>query len=114
MAIKMINDSSEISGIILTRGIRYSESELRRRHIVAIYNASGDHDLMGEEFQKSITSRAAKITGSPWVLSESSLKGKEGRIVSVLVFYDLASMVLYALEHKGIYGEVFAGLGLLN
>lgn len=115
MQVKIMNED-DLIGLVMTRGIRYGIDELSRMRIIHIYNASGDHDMMGADFQMEMIRKAMQVTGSPWILSESSLQGRKAasRVITVFVFADQASMGMYALRHEGIYGDLFAQLGFLN
>ena len=102
------------NGHIITRDIVYTPGQMRGMGIIRIHNVVEDMDYTSHDLMQEMMGRVGKETGTQWLLSESSLKGKNGRCVCVIAFIDEVSRNMFALKNMQVYGDVLKVMGFMN
>lgn len=104
------------SNLVMARGYQFSDEEVRRFRIKAVYNSSGDIDYMEEGYIEDFVRRNVSLEGGEGYVLESAIRFVKGqavlvRIVSLIVFADVESMELYVLAHQELYLDTDKTLG---
>jgi len=90
---------------IMARGYMFSKREMHKYRIRAVYNAVGDIAVMGDAYVNDFARRCTRVENGEVGVIEMNMRG-DGltKVVSVIVFGDLASWHMFALRNMDIYG----------
>lgn len=104
------------SNVVMARGYTFSDDEIRRFRIKAVYNSSGDIDYMESDYIDDFVHRNVSLEGGEGYVMESAIRFVSGqkvlvKVVSLIVFDDVESMELYVLAHQELYLSTDRTLG---